>query len=196
MMQKTIAVVSLAIATAFSAPAWAQTATGVVGTGPGVAGAARTVEVTATITAIDAATRAVTLKGPQGNEKTMTAGPEVKNFAQLKVGDTVDVSYAEALTLELKKGGGLVVGRTEQAGTAAAKPGEKPGAVAGRKVTMVGDVIAIDAATQVVTVKGAQRTVELKVQDPAQLKLIAKGDQVEATYTEAIAVVVRPAAKK
>jgi hypothetical protein len=195
-MQKALAVVSLVAATALGAPAWAQSATGVAAKAPGVAGAVRTVEITATITAIDAATRAVTLKGPQGNEKTIIAGPEVKNFAQLKVGDKVDVNYAEALTLELKKGGGLVVGRTEQAGVAAAKPGDKPGAVAARKVTMVGDVIDINAATQVVTVKGAQRTVELKVQDPEQLKLIAKGDQIEATYTEAIAVVVKPSAKK
>lgn len=195
-MQRALAVVSLVVAMALGAPAWGQTTTGIAAKGPGVAGAVRTVEITATITAIDAATRAVTLKGPQGNEKTIIAGPEVKNFAQLKVGDKVDVNYAEALTLELKKGGGLAVGRTEQAGVAAAKPGDKPGAVAGRKVTMVGDVIDINAATQVVTVKGAQRTVELKVQDPEQLKLIAKGDQVEATYTEAIAVVVKPAAKK
>ncbi len=195
-MQQALAVVSLAAAMTLGVPAWAQSTTGVAAKGPGVAGAARTVEITATITAIDAATRAVTLKGPQGNEKTIIAGPEVKNFAQLKVGDKVDVNYAEALTLELKKGGGLVVGRTEQAGVAAAKPGDKPGAVAARKVTMVGDVIDINAATQVVTVKGAQRTVELKVQDPEQLKLIAKGDQIEATYTEAIAVVVKPSAKK
>ena len=45
--------------------------------------------VTATITAIDAKSRAITLKGPQGNEKTVVAGPEVKNFAQMKVGDQV-----------------------------------------------------------------------------------------------------------
>lgn len=195
-MRRTLAVVSLVVAAALGTSAWAQNAGGIVAKGPGVAGAARIVELTATVTAIDAATRAVTLKGPQGNEKTLIAGPEVKNFAQLKVGDKVDVSYAEALTLELKKGGGLVVGRTEAAGAAAAKPGDKPGAAAGRKVTIVGDVIDVNTATQVVTVKGPQRTVELKVQDPEQLKLIAKGDQIEATYTEAIAVVVKPSAKK
>ena len=46
---------------------------------------------TATITAIDKATRDVTLKGPQGNEMTVTAGPEVKNFEKLKVGDQVNL---------------------------------------------------------------------------------------------------------
>jgi hypothetical protein len=46
----------------------------------------------------------------------------------------------------------------------------------------------------VVTLKGPQRTVELKVRDPEQFKLVKKGDQVQATYTEAVAIAVMPAA--
>jgi ASC-1-like (ASCH) protein len=46
-----------------------------------------------------------------------------------------------------------------------------------------------------VTVKGPQRTVELKVRDPEQLKLVAVGDQIQATFTEALAVAVTPASK-
>jgi hypothetical protein len=34
----------------------------------------------------------------------------------------------------------------------------------------------------------------LKVRDPEQFKRIAVGDQIEATYTEAVAVAVNPAA--
>ncbi|HQR10595.1 MAG TPA: hypothetical protein PLW68_04630, partial [Casimicrobiaceae bacterium] len=66
----------------------------------------------------------------------------------------------------------------------------------GRQVTIVADVVGVDAAKQVVTLKGPQRTVELKVRDPEQFKLIAKGDQVEATYTQALAIAVAPVAKK
>ena len=97
-----------------------------VGTAPGKAAAVETVKMTATITAIDKATRDVTLKGPQGNEVVLTAGPEVKNFDKLKVGDQVNLDYIEALTLELKKGGGMPVARTEKAGAAGAKPGDSP----------------------------------------------------------------------
>jgi hypothetical protein len=43
-----------------------------------------------------------------------------------------------------------------------------------------------------VTLRGPKRTVDVKVRDPEQFKLIAKGDQIEATYTEAIAVAVTP----
>jgi hypothetical protein len=140
----------------------AQTSNTVVGKAPGVAGAAQTTKVTATITAIDAATRAITLKTPQGKEVALTAGPEVKNFAQMKVGDQVNAEYVEALTLELKKGGGKVVARTEQAGAAGAKAGERPAGLVGRQVTIVADVVDVNAATQMVTLRGPQRTVELQ----------------------------------
>jgi Cu/Ag efflux protein CusF len=155
---------------------------------------AQTVKATATITAIDAATRAVTLKGPKGNEMVVTAGPEVKNFAQLKVGDQVNIEFLESLALELKKGGGAPVAATAKEGAAGAKPGERPAGVVGRQVMVVADVIDLNAETQVVTLKGPQRTVELKVRDPEQFKLIKKGDQVQATYTEAVAIAVTPAA--
>jgi hypothetical protein len=194
-MRKHLLIASI-IAAAVALPAMAQTGTAVVGRGPGVAAAAQTVKLTATIVAIDAATRSIALKGPQGKEVNVTAGPEVRNFAQMKVGDQVNVAYTEALTLELKKGSGKAIARTEQTGAATAKPGERPAGLVGRQVTIVADVVDIDAATQTVTLRGPQRTVELKVRDPEQFKLVAKGDQVEATYTEAVAIEVTPAAKK
>jgi len=190
---------AISIALVFSAvlagPVAAQTATTTVGTAPGMGTAAQTVKFTATITAIDAATRDITLKGPKGNELTVTAGPEIKNFANMKVGDQVNVDYLESLTLELKKGGGLIVQRTAKDGMAGAVPGAKPAGAAGRQVTIVADVVDVNAANQTVTLKGPKRTVDLRIPDAAQFKQIAKGDQVEATYTQAVAVVVEPAKK-
>ena len=178
--------------TALTPTVAAQSGGVVVGSAPGKAGIAQTIKATATITAIDKATRDVTLKGPQGNLLTVTAGPDVKNFDKLKVGDQVDLQYIEALTLELKKGGGMVVGRTEAVGTAGAKPGASPAGVAGRQVTIVADVVAVDPAKQTVTLKGPQQTVDLRIADPEQFKRIAKGDQVEAKFTQALAVAVEP----
>jgi len=195
-MRKSIFIPLLAAAAAVALGAIAQPREGYVTREPGRVGVAQTVKVTATITALDPAARTVTLTGPQGNELTVIAGPEVQNFNQLKRGDRVDVQYAEALLVELKKGGGNPVVRTEQSGMASAQPGGQPGVVGGSKVTVVGDVIALDAATQQVTVRGPQRTVSLNVRDPEQFKLIAKGDQLQATYVEAVAVDVRPAAAK
>ena len=188
-------VAGLAVAAVIASPVVAQTGAVVAGTAPGKAGVAQTVKVTATITAIDKATRDVTLKGPQGNEVVVTAGPEVKNFDTMKVGDQVDAQYVEALTLELKKGGGMTVAKSEQGGVLEAKPGQKPGGVAGRQVTIVADVVDVNPAKQSITLRGPKRTVELVVPDPAQFKLVAKGDQVEAKYTQALAIAVEPAKK-
>jgi len=181
---------------ALALPAFAQSSGAAVTSAPGKVGVTQTVDVSATITAIDKSSRTITLKGPKGDELKIEAGPEVKNFDQLKVGDVVDIRYRETLALELKKGGGMKVEKTEKAGAVGAKPGATPAGVVGRQVTVVGDVIKVDAATQTVTVKGPQRTVGLKVHDPEQFKLIAVGDQIQATYTEALALAVTPAKPK
>lgn len=181
------------LATALAVPSFAQQGAVVAGKAPGMAGIARTASVQAKITRIDHKTREITLQGPQGHDVTVEAGPEVKNFSKLKAGDKVDVQYLESLVLELKKGGGMPVERTHEEAVTSAKPGETPHAAGGRRVTVVGDVVDVDAAANKVTVKGPKRTVVLDVTDPEQLKMIAKGDQVQATYTEAVAVSMVPA---
>jgi hypothetical protein len=186
---------TLALAFALAGSAAAQQAA-MVGTEPGKAGVAQMTEATATITAIDPSSREVKLKGPQGNEFAVTAGPEVKNFDNMKVGDSVTVQYFEALSLELTKGGGYAVTRTEQTGAAAAQPGERPAGAVGRQITVVADVVDVNPAKQSVTLRGPNRTVEVVVADPEQFKRVEKGDQVLATYTEAVAMSVAPAAPK
>ena len=167
-------------------------------TAPGKKTVATKSEITATIVGIDKATRNVTLKGPKGRTMDVYAGDEVKNFEQMKVGDNVVVQYVEALTLELKKGKGAT-GETETTAAARAKPGERPGGAVGREVNVMADIVAIDSAKSMVTLKGPRgNLIDLRVDDPAQLKLGKVGDQVRATYTEALAVSVTaaPAARK
>jgi Cu/Ag efflux protein CusF len=186
------AVMSITVGTAF-----AQTGgMSAVQSEPGKVTAAEAISATASVEAVDKARRLITLKGPQGNTFVVQAGPEVKNFDQIKAGDIVVVKYVEALTLELKKGGGQIRERIERENVASAKPGDPPAAVAGRTVTVIADVIGVDAAKQMVKLKGPKRTVDLKVRDPNQLKLIKVGDQIEATFTEAMAIAVEPAPKK
>jgi len=193
-MRHLILLVAAVSALALAPPARAQSSGAAVTSAPGKVSVTQAVEGSATIAAIDKASRTITLKRAKGDEVRIVAGPEVRNFDQLKVGDIVNATYLESLALELKKGGGLKVEKTEKAGTVGAKPGATPAGVVGRQVTVVGDVIKLDAATQTITVKGPERTVELKARDPEQFKLIAVGDQIQATYTEALAVSVTPVA--
>ena len=192
-------VLSVALVAAASVPALAQKpeATGgtVTETAPGKGTVANVAKITASVEAIDAAKRAITLKGPEGKVVTITAGPEVKNFDQIKVGDFLVVRYIEALTLELKKGGTALRQRTDRDMGVAAKPGERPAGAVGTETTVIADVIAVDPKKQVVTLRGPERTVDLKLRDPKQFNLVKVGDQVEATFTEAAAISVEPAPK-
>ena len=196
-MHKPVLIVAMAVA-AVAVQAQQQPSAGgaaVVASAPGTATMAAAVKVTAIVQAVDKANRLVTLKGPEGNIVVVQAGPEVKNFDQIKAGDEVAARYMEALTLTLKKGSGAPREMVESEGAAAAKPGEKPGAAAGRKVTVMADVIAVDAKNQTIRLRGPKRTVDLPVKDPKQFALVKVGDQVEATYVEAVALSVEPAKK-
>ena len=167
-----------------------------VSSSPGKAQVARAIKVSATVSAIDKASRTITLKDAAGKEFPVVAGSEVRNFDQITVGSEVVVGMMQALALELKKGGAGVPSKVESADGARAATGAKPGGVVARKVTVMADVVALDAKTQTATLKGPKQTVDLKVPDPKQFKMIAVGDQIQATYTEALAISVEPAKKK
>ena len=192
----TLALISAAIA----APAFAQkpdAAGGAVVTSePGRASVVRAAELSAQVVGIDKATRTVTLKGPKGNVVDIVAGDEVKNFDQIKLGDFVVARYAEALTLELRKTKVKAGEPTVREEAARAKPGERPAVAGAREVTAIADVIGVDPKKSTITLKGPRgNVVTLDVQNPDQFKVVKKGDQVEVTYTEALALSVEPAPK-
>ncbi len=104
---------------------------------------AETVELQGIITAIDKNKRELTIKGGGGNELTFAAGPQIKNFRQIKIGDLVTMNYLAALGIELKKGGGRLRERIESEQVVATQPGEKPAAGKGRTVRVIADVTAL-----------------------------------------------------
>ena len=166
------------------------------GTGPGKAAAARTSKIVASVEAIDVQKRQIDLKGPRGNVVAFAVDPAVRNLEQVKVGDQVSVAFVEALSLELKKDGKELRSRTDTSAAAKAPAGAKPAGVVAEQIKVVADVAAVDTKTQIVTLRGPQRTVELYVADAEQVKLIKIGDQVEATYTQALAIAVEPVPAK
>jgi hypothetical protein len=60
-----------------------------------------TYELTATITAIDALARKVTLVTKEGEKTTVKCGPEVVNFDQIRVGDIVKAMVTSQLTVAM-----------------------------------------------------------------------------------------------
>jgi Cu/Ag efflux protein CusF len=150
------------------------------------------VTVTAVVEAVDVDKREVTLKGPEGNVVTVTVGPEVRNLAQVKVGDTVTVQYHQALMLSLDKAGSGIRERTVGVSGARAEPGEKPGGVVTRTIDVVATIQAIDAEKRTVTLRGPKRTVTVKVPEEVNLDNLKVGDSVQANYVQELAVVVEP----
>ena len=60
---------------------------------------------TATIEAIDVPSRTVTLKKPDGTFVTVVAGPDIKRFAEIKVGDKVAARYYENVVVRVRRPG-------------------------------------------------------------------------------------------
>jgi hypothetical protein len=149
-----------------------------------------TATVVATVVAIDAATRTVTLKNKDGRTEELKAGEQVRNFDQLRIGDVVTTEYHEARSLSLRKTSGPRSSSERQILLPAAS-GAKPGGTIRREVTIVGDVVAIDANGKHITVRGPQGKEKVLV-DPEQLKDIRVGDQVEIVRSEAVAISVAP----
>jgi Cu/Ag efflux protein CusF len=185
-------VLTVALLAAAAVPALAQQPAAEAGS---VAAAASVVRITASVEGVDAADRTVTLKGPRARVITLPVGPEVANLGEIRAGDIVVVRYLEALSLELKRAGAGLRERTETQTSGTAKPGERPAAGEARQVTVVADVVGVDPRRQIVTLRGPKRTVDVKVRDPNELRLLKVGDKVEAIYTEASVIAIEPVTK-
>ncbi len=171
----------------------AQTATADVATAPGKVGVSETMKMTATVLSIDMGSRDVLLMDSQGKLHTVNVSDQARNFDQLRVGDKVTAEYTEAISLQLKKRGtaGGPPASAEEAMVRSPK-GAKAGGAVGRQVTAIATVTAVDTKKQFVTLRGPQgNEFEVQVSDPAQLKAVKKGDEVEVVYTEALAISVQ-----
>jgi len=145
----------------------------------------------ATVTAIDQETRQVTLQNAAGELVTFIADDEVRNLAQVDVGDLLHVEYMEAIDIQVMAPGDAEVGVSSAAAESRAEPGEKPAGAAISETILVVVIEAINKENETVTLKGPEgNSKTVKVRNPANLDKVAIGDKVMITYTESLAVVV------
>jgi len=150
----------------------------------------------ATVLKVDKATRYVTLRGEHGDTVKVKAGEQVKNFAQIAVGDQVELTYTEKLTITVEPAGAAE--STTETMTASAKPGEKPSASVTERTQYKATISSIDKAAGTATLKGYDG-VEFTVTPvhPENLSKVSVGELVVFTHTSAMAVsVTKVAAKK
>ncbi len=165
-------------------------------TAPSMVGAdTDTAVAVATVVSVDETTRNVTLAGPEGDNWTFTAGPEVRNFDQIKRGDRVIASYYAGFALGIGPKGSGIKDRVDSTAMTRAKEGDKPGVIIANSIAAVGIVKAIDNDNRTVTLEGPERTLRLEVSEDVDLSKISVGGEVEALFVESYAINVVPAPK-
>jgi len=173
---------TLAIAVVLSVTAAAQ------GSAPQPITKKASVTATATIQAIDSTKRMITLRDEKGQEDTYVVGPEITRFNELKVGDTVRMTYNESVVLQVRKPDERKPPAEATSKEALNKTkGALPGVTMTSEEKMTVTVITIDPAVPSVTVTTPDgRTVTRKVEDKKNIAGIKVGDQVDITYSRAL----------
>lgn len=146
------------------------------------------VKTTARVEAIDAATREVTLRWEDGIVTKYTCGPEVRNFAQIQVGDTVHAMVADSVAVSVGPSQGEPVAGTVT-DIARSRLGEKPGMVVSSSDVITARVLAVDSVQRTVTVRGpAGKSRTLRVQPGVNLGNVTVGNDVTLQVTETVAI--------
>ena len=147
---------------------------------------------TATVESVDPAKRTVTLKGPEGNTRTIQLGKQCVNFDQIKEGDQVRATLAEAVALSVSKGGGAAVPAADRGPVIALAPrGARPGILVADTDTLTGQIKSIDADNKTITLSDADgNTRTIKAGPNVNVSDLKEGDDVTARVTQAMAIVV------
>jgi hypothetical protein len=147
----------------------------------------------ATVESVDLDTREVVLRDGDGEIIRFVAGEEVRNLAQVEVGDQVLVEHSVGLLLMAAPATGEEPMRADVLDVWRAELGQRPGVRIEHTAAAVGIVTAVDAEARTVTIKGVERTVVLEAAEDIDLGAIDVGDEVNALFQESIVISVEPA---
>jgi hypothetical protein len=159
---------------------------------------AKSMTAIATVETTDPATRQVLLSGPGGKLLTVTAGPEIRNFAQIQAGDHLVLTFRKAIAVQLAPPGSNLPQPSGVAGAARAARGELPAGAGFIAVEVQVHVDAIDRRNHTVTFTGpdgVSHTVELH--NPAMIRFARKlhvGDNVQIDYLQSVSIALHPMA--
>jgi hypothetical protein len=155
------------------------------------------IELVATVESVDLEQRIITLKGAEGNTVALKVSEEVKNLKKIKKGNKVVVKYYETVAWNiLGKKAKVKKVKTVTETETVTEVGGKPAMAEMKELHLIATVTAKDKTVPSVTLKGPEGyTKTFKVRNPERLDLVKIGDEVDLTYTEALAVSVEKAKK-
>ncbi len=153
--------------------------------------ASQTMTTAAEVEAIDYETRVVTLRRIDGEEITFTAGDEVRNLAQVAVGDVLLAEYIETISIEVMANEGMEATAAGASAMARAEEGEMPGFAAMDTAVMAATVEEINIENNTFKLKEADGSInEYVARNPDNLKRAKVGDLVVTTVSTAVAISV------
>jgi hypothetical protein len=140
----------------------------------------RTVTVTASVGAIDTATRTITLKVPQGEDVAVVAANNERKFSEIKVGDQITATYYQNIVLRVKKPGE----RSADSDSAAGSGDRKPGVIPPTRRTITATITAIDLQAPSISFSGPNDwSYSAPVEDAKALRTVKVGDRVDIMWT-------------
>jgi hypothetical protein len=143
----------------------------------------------AKVLAVDYDDRSIAIEGPQGNTHIFHVTSAVRNFYQIKKGDTVRVSYYSRLAANVRKVSDPPTTTIIDA-VQLADLGKKPGIVCTRHAQVEATVASINYQTRELKLKtttGAEIALTADKKLP-KLESVKTGDQVVFDYAEALAI--------
>jgi hypothetical protein len=156
----------------------------------GVPGAysVETYKTVASVTALDAAARTVTIVSRDGRKRELRAGPDVANFEQIRVGDRVSITVAEELLVYLA-GDEMPVPEGSTAAAALAPREGAPGALRVGTTQVTAKLVGLDREFRKATLQMPDgRTQTFTVRRDIDLSKRAVGEAVIFRSTEAMAI--------
>lgn len=155
----------------------------------------RAVEATMIVETIDRQKRQVLLRGTDSALHTVVAGPEVQRLDEVNPGDRVHIRFERALLARIARPGSAVPGPEGRSAVGRAIGGAPAGVVMDEVSARV-HVDAIDRGNGTVTVRGPEGLPRVLVARSPEilqfLRTVRVGDDVDVTYSEAVAIVVEP----
>lgn len=148
----------------------------------------------ATVLSVNRSSRLLTLQKKDGKSVVVEVPPEVRNFDQIQAGDKVTVRYTEAVAASIVEPGQAVKPASATVAAGTAEPGMKPAAAVGGQMSATVRIESIDLEKNIVVFTppegGMQAVHVVRPEGQKFIRTLKAGDQVEITYTTAMAISV------
>jgi len=149
-----------------------------------------TITYVATVTAVDATRRKVTLTTPDGRSGTFKADQKI-DMSGFKVGEQIGIQATDAVAIRFRKGGTPAQNPAAVALAAAATDGQSGVVFEGEAIEIQATIVAIDPTKRRVTLQLPDGTAKsVKAPKDADLTQISVGEKVIVDFADSVVIAI------